>query len=57
VKRLGEWNLINNLEGLEGFTTRLFTTVGGMSLETVQVLLVDVRKDLMNKRMHSYCPM
>jgi len=40
---LGEWNLINNIEGLEGFSTRLFTTVAGMSVEEVEVLLAEVR--------------
>lgn len=57
MKRMGEWNLINMIEGLEGYTMRLFITVSGMSPEEVEVLLMEVRKDLHNKRIHSYWPM
>lgn len=57
MKRLGEWNLINMIEGLEGYTMRLFTTVGGMSVGEVELLLMEVRKDLHNKKIHSYWPM
>ena len=57
LKELGRWHLINTLDGLHGFTVRLFTRVLGMSTEEVEVFLVRVRKDIMNRRIHSYWPM
>lgn len=57
MKELGRWHLINTLDGLYGFTVRLFTRVLGMSSEEVDVFLVEARKDIMNKRIHSYWPM
>ena len=54
LKELGKWNMINMLDGLEGFTARLFNKVLGMSMDEVQILLADVRKDLQNRKIHSY---
>ena len=57
LKDLGRWHLVNTLDGLYGFTVRLFTGVLGMSTEEVEVFLVKVRKDIMDRRIHSYWPM
>ena len=46
MKEIGAWNLINMIDGLEGFTIRLWTQVLGWSMEEIEVFLVDVRKDL-----------
>jgi hypothetical protein len=51
---MGNWNLINMLDGLEGFTVRLWTTALEMSIEEIEVILAGVRKDLYNKKIHSY---
>lgn len=57
LKELGKWNLINMIEGLEGYTVRPFTKLLGMSVEEVEVFMAEVRKDLHNKAMHTYWPM
>ncbi|KAK5084926.1 hypothetical protein LTR24_007414 [Lithohypha guttulata] len=56
LKELGRWHLINTLDGLHGFTVRPFTAVLGMSVEEVELLLMNVRKDIANRRIHSYWP-
>lgn len=57
LKELGKWNLINMVEGLEGYTVRPFTKIMGMSMEEVELLMMEVRKDLHNRKMHTYWPM
>ena len=56
MKELGRWSMINTLDGLHGFSARLFTTVLGMSIEEMELLLTDVRQDIQNRKIHSYCP-
>lgn len=46
MKDIGQWNLINMIDGLEGFTIRLWTGVLGWSMEEIEVFLAKVRKDL-----------
>jgi hypothetical protein len=53
-KTLGLWTLVNAQDGVEGFTMAMFTRVLGWQPEEVQSFLVDVRKDLKNKSIHSY---
>ena len=57
LKELGRWHMINTLDGLQGFTMRSFTGILGMKPENVEVLLVQVRKDIRNRKIHSYWPM
>lgn len=57
LKEMGMWNMVNMLEGLDGFTVRLWTSTLGMTPEEIQVFLVQVRKDLRDTRIHSYWPM
>ncbi|TGJ87851.1 hypothetical protein E0Z10_g945 [Xylaria hypoxylon] len=56
-KQLGAMQMENILEGLYGISISLFTKFLGMSSEGVEALLVDVRKDLMNRNIHFYYPM
>ncbi|KAJ9665077.1 hypothetical protein H2201_004737 [Coniosporium apollinis] len=56
-KELGMWTLANILEGLQGFSLALMTRFLGLSAEEVELLLVDVRKDMRNRDIHSYWPM
>jgi len=56
MKELGRWNMINALDGLQGFTARLFTKVQGMPVEEMEVLLMEVRQDIQNRKIHCYWP-
>lgn len=53
-KELGLWVMVNLLDGLQGFTMALFTRVLGWSVEQVELLLVDIRKDVQSKKIHTY---
>ena len=55
-KTLGLWNMVNTLDGLEGFTLAMFTRVLGWQPEEVQVFLAGVRKDVKNPGIHAYWP-
>ena len=55
-KELGAWTLTNDLQGLQGWTMAPFTRVLGWSQEAVEVFLVEVRKDLKNRKIHAYWP-
>ncbi|KAI9051879.1 hypothetical protein LZ554_004135 [Drepanopeziza brunnea f. sp. 'monogermtubi'] len=55
-KTLGLWNMVNTLDGVEGFTLAMFTRVLGWQPEEVQVFLAGVRKDTKNKKLHNYWP-
>lgn len=57
LKELGRWNLVNSLDGLEGYSMALFTRAHGMSAEEVQVLMAGVRADMKNTKIHAYWPM
>lgn len=53
-KLLALWSQQNLMDGIQGMTMRNLTTGLGWSPEQVEMLLVDVRRDLKNKRIHSY---
>jgi hypothetical protein len=57
LKELGRWNLTNSLDGLEGYSMAVMTRAHKMSPEAVQLMMVDVRKDMKNRRIHAYWPM
>ena len=42
------------LDGLEGFTWRLFMGVLGWSKEEIEILLAGVRRDMQDKKIHTY---
>ena len=54
MKRLGLWQMTNFLDGIHAVTMTIFTKGLGMSPEEVEVLLVDVRKDIKNLGVHFY---
>lgn len=56
-KVLGAMQMANNLEGVSGLTMTVFTRSLGWAPETVERLLVDVRKDMKDKNIHAYVPM
>lgn len=53
-KMLGTMQLENILQGLHAFSIGLFTKMLGMGVEEVELMLVDVRKDLRNTKIHFY---
>ncbi|EON96182.1 putative tam domain methyltransferase protein [Phaeoacremonium minimum UCRPA7] len=54
-KLLGAISCQNLLEGVQSMSMALFTRVLGWTPERLAEFLVDVRSDLKNKRIHSYC--
>ncbi|KAK5625089.1 hypothetical protein RRF57_000805 [Xylaria bambusicola] len=56
-KQLGAMQMENILEGIHGMSIMLFTKFLNMSIEAVEALLVEVRKDLTNRNIHFYYPM
>lgn len=53
-KMLGMMQMENILDGLHGFSIGLFTKMLGMAAEEVELMLVEVRKDLRNTKIHFY---
>ncbi|KAF6804246.1 hypothetical protein CSOJ01_10333 [Colletotrichum sojae] len=56
-KDLGLWNNANLTSGFEALSLGPLTRAHGWNQEEVQILLVDVRKDLSNQNIHAYWPM
>lgn len=54
MKEIGQWNLINMLDGLEGFTFRLWTSVLGWTVEETESFLTGVRRDVQDRKIHAY---
>ena len=57
MKALGRYMMMNMLEGIEAFTLRLWTQQLGWSIERIQLFLTEVRKDIMNRNIHSATPL
>ncbi|RDW74836.1 S-adenosyl-L-methionine-dependent methyltransferase-1 [Coleophoma cylindrospora] len=57
LKMLGAYNYLMLMQGIEAFSLRLFINVLKWSYEEVQVLLVKVRNDLKDRRIHAYTEM
>jgi len=55
-KEIGRWAMATVLDGLQGFTMALMNKVLGMSIEEIELLLLDVRKEIRDKSIHSYWP-
>ncbi|KAF9635836.1 putative methyltransferase type 12 protein [Lasiodiplodia theobromae] len=56
-KMLGRWTFENLSQGLQGISLALLTKVLGWSREAVELFLVDVRKDMANRKKHYYWQM
>ncbi|KAF4993550.1 hypothetical protein FGRMN_6409 [Fusarium graminum] len=54
LQKWGAWNRQFLLQGLEGFIIRSLTGLLGWKYEKAQIFLVDMRKELMNPKLHSY---
>lgn len=57
LKELGKFQQIATLDGLEPYGLALFTRYLGWTPEKVQLLLMGVRKELKDPRVHVYCKM
>ncbi|KAK0702219.1 S-adenosyl-L-methionine-dependent methyltransferase [Lasiosphaeris hirsuta] len=55
-KNVGLWTHENINQGLQALSLMLFTNVLGWTAEEVELLLVQVRKDLKNRKIHAYWP-
>lgn len=44
-------------QGMQSYSLALFTRILGWSVEELEVLLIDVRKEMKNPRIHAYYPM
>jgi hypothetical protein len=53
----GIWTEQNFCNGLYGLSVALFTRGLGWTAEETEVFLVNVRKDLKDRRIHAYWPM
>jgi hypothetical protein len=53
-KILGTMQMTNILDGIHGMSIGLFTKAHGMTVEEVEALLVNVRRDLRDTRIHFY---
>lgn len=55
-KNAGAWCAENFSQGVQGVSLMLFTKVLGWTVDEVEILLTDVRKDVNNKAIHGYWP-
>ncbi|OAA59815.1 methyltransferase type 12 [Niveomyces insectorum RCEF 264] len=56
AKTLGFWQMTNFLEGMQAITMTVLTKGLGMSTTEVELLLMEVRKDVKNTNIHFYIP-
>ncbi|KAL4875215.1 S-adenosyl-L-methionine-dependent methyltransferase [Aspergillus karnatakaensis] len=54
LKTIGQWNMVNTLDGLHGFSARLCIQVLGMTAEEHEELLAECRKEIVNPKIHCY---
>ncbi|KAF3114980.1 hypothetical protein TWF706_012012 [Orbilia oligospora] len=54
MKEVGGYQMAAFIEGLEALSLFFFTTVHGMSVPEIEILLAQVRKDMRNKAIHTY---
>ncbi|KAL3426807.1 methyltransferase domain-containing protein [Phlyctema vagabunda] len=54
AKELGMWAHENLSGGIDGISLAVFTRILGWSREEMEVFLIDVRKELKDRRIHSY---
>lgn len=54
MKELGAYQQVNMIEAMEAYSMALMTRVLGWRSEEVVVFLADVRKELLNRKIHMY---
>lgn len=57
MKELGHWNMINIIEGLEGFCLALLSRGLGWERQEIDILVAKITQDIKDKRIHAYYPM
>ena len=57
MKELGHWNMINIIEGLEGFCLQLLSRGLGWQRQEIDIFVAKVTADIKDKRIHAYYPM
>lgn len=57
MKMLGAWAKEDVLSGMHGWAVAALTRGLGMSLQEVEILLMEVRNDINSNRLHAYIPM
>ena len=57
MRQAGLFSVVGLLDGLSGLSQRVFTNGLGWSVEEMEVLLMQVRDDLRNRKIHSYWPL
>lgn len=56
-RELGRWTLASVLDGIQGFSLASMTRYLGMTREQIEVLLMGVRKDMVNRNIRAYWSM
>jgi hypothetical protein len=56
MKEIGLWSRANMLDGLQATAMAVLTRGQGKTQQEVEAELVEVRKDLMNRAIHTYMP-
>ena len=57
MRQAGLFSVVGLLDGLSGLSQRVFTNGLGWSIEEMEILLMQVRDDLRNRKIHSYWPL
>lgn len=57
LRQAGYYNMVGMVEGVSGLSQRVFTKGLGWTIEEMEVLLMEVRNEWQNKKVHSYIPM
>lgn len=56
LKQCGLFGLVNLLDGIHGLSVKIFTELLGYSNTELEILLMECRKEVTQKRVHSYYP-
>ena len=57
LRQSGLFSVVGLIDGLSGLSQRVFTKALEWSIEEMEVLLMQVRNDLRNRKIHAYWPM
>lgn len=57
MKKSGLFSVVGLIDGLSGLSQRVFVNGLQWSIEEMEVLLMQVREDLRNRKIHAYWPM
>lgn len=56
LRECGLYGLVNLLDGLHGLSVKIFTELLGYSTEELEMLLLECRKEICRRDVHSYYP-